>query len=189
MGTKFSARLGMACEVATRTASIYSGIRQYSRILKNPFVPVSVKINIIRIYLITVGTFQCSTWPTLTKAQVGKFQTAILHVYRVATNQAFNPSKPQQRILSDVELLDTHELESPLALIRRARLQLLLRVKSKAPYVINMFINAIGTKYAPCSWIHAVQSDLNIVAALDHKLSIEHLSIGNVILSDTHTIS
>ena len=144
MGTTFSARLGMACEVAARTASIYSGIRQYARILKNPFVPVTVKTNIIRIYFITAGTFQCSTWPTPTKAQVGKFQTAILHAYRVATNQAFNPSKPQQRILSDVELLDLHGLESPLALIRRARLQLLLRIKSKSPHVINMFPQPFG---------------------------------------------
>ena len=160
MGTTFGAKRGMACEVASRTACIYKSIKQNSKILKNPYIPSSSKLNIIRIYLLTAGTFQCSTWPTLTGAQANKFHSAILHCYRVATNQNYNPGKTDHPLLSDEDLLHTYTLESPLALLRRSRLQLLIRIKNKSPSIIINLLSSIHHPHSS-SWNHAVSNDLS----------------------------
>ena len=74
MGTNFSARLGMAHEVASRTGAIVAGVKSFSKALRNPDIPIRVKLSIVRIYLLTTGSFQCCTWANLTKAQSVRFQ-------------------------------------------------------------------------------------------------------------------
>ena len=72
MGTKFSARLGMTHEVATRSNSIISVICSFPKALRNKYISTHIKICIVKMYLLTAATFQCSTW-----ANLSKFQSAV----------------------------------------------------------------------------------------------------------------
>ena len=162
MGTKYSAFFGLAEEVSTRCCIMRSGIKQYSRILSNPRIPVKSKITIIRMYLLTKGVFQCSTWPILNTAHLRKFHSTILYMYRKATNNCFQVSDPNGDMFSDADIVKEFSLVSPSAMLRQARLQLLTRILDKSPTAIVSLIHASYDNTS--GWLHAIKSDLTIVS-------------------------
>ena len=168
MGSRFSARCGIAQEVAIRAAVIGSGINMFSRILKNPSVSPSIKIKVVRIYLMSAGLFQCSTWPELSNTSMLKFHSALLRAYRIATNNVFNPANLATP-MSDQEIIDQYSLDSPTALIRRMRIQLFARIHIKRPAVLINLIHLCADY--PKGWCAALKSDLFIISTLDPDLS------------------
>ena len=135
MGTQTPCSANMAAEVTTRAAYMNSDIKYITFkyfSLKN--LNIKNKLTIATTYMLTRGTLQCSTWGLLTDHVFNKFHTAILNVYRAATNNRFNKAKKaESTYISDQDLILNFSLISPINILNNCRLQLLMRLFKKAP--------------------------------------------------------
>ena len=162
VGTKFSMCFGMADEVTYRSVSMRHAMKSYQHIFSNPRVPLNTKLIVVKVYLLTRGSFQCGTWPILDSTQANRFHATVLHIYRRATGNTFKVNDASGDMFSDADIVHKYELISPSAMIRNARLQLFLRILIKQPTAIIKLIHRCST--LDVGWIAAVKSDLAIVA-------------------------
>ena len=68
---------------------------------------------------------------------------------------------------SDLEVLQVHELISPLNLVALARIQLLTRIAIKAPEYVLQLVSASDAG-GGSTWIAAVREDIHIVTLRGH---------------------
>ena len=163
MGTKLAVK-GMAPEVTKRIVCMTSGINQYSAVLNNPRISTKTKMTVVTVYLLTRGTFQCSTWPVLTQHQFKRFHGKTVGIYRKATNNCFDVSNPTGDMFSDADIVNEYKLLAPSTILRNARIQLLFRMFIKNPRaVIDMFFMCCGFLKG---WMEAIESDLRFLNIL-----------------------
>ena len=81
VGTRWGINLN--AEVATRCSMMVKGaVPLRSAVLNNMGVNLSRRLSILGMYILTKGTFQCSTWTDLSPFAVNKFHSIILCLYR-----------------------------------------------------------------------------------------------------------
>ena len=91
---------------------IKSSARSLRHILKHPGFTLKRKISYVKAHIFSAGLFQCSTWPSLAEFLYKRIHHAILYVYRVCTNNVFNPTTCAQ-VFNDKDLIFMNTTWSP----------------------------------------------------------------------------
>ena len=124
-------------------------------------------MHVIQAYLLSKGTFQCSTWPGLSVSQYSRFHGCIMGMYRDAAGKYYVPGSCN-RLFNDDDVIYEHSLVCPMTLLRSARLQLFVRVLRKSPpAVVQLAAHTHGYKH---SWSASIHQDLQWLAASDKFL-------------------
>ena len=132
LGTNFSVSNDLKQEVSCRAAIIKSTANSIRKVIANPIFPLLKKLNYIKAHIFTVGFFQCSTWGPLPDYLYNKIHHAVLHVYRVATGNLFNPMG-NVSMFCDADVIFKRNLVSPMSMIRSSRLSMFSRFVAKSP--------------------------------------------------------
>ena len=110
LGTNTSVCGDMAEEVTTRACVLGKQAYKLSNIFfNNPKVAVAHKVSICKMFFLTKGCFQCGTWPSLSANILSKFSSAIMKLYRIATNNVYSTVQPG-KIINDGQLIYQHNL-------------------------------------------------------------------------------
>ena len=165
MGTSFSSAEFPAEEVVARCAIIHVAVKRFWRLFRNPHVKTHIKIAAVRLYLITKGTFQCCTWPTLSVSLDKRFHSTILNTFRKAVGQQFSVVGDKGDMFSDAKLIQEYNLISPRNLLRCSRVQLFIRICKKKPHNVMQLLSMLW--YYEYGWVGALKSDLKILALFD----------------------
>ncbi len=129
-------------------------------ILRNSELSFYKKIHLIQAYLLSKGTFQCSTWAALSAAFFRRFHGCILGMYRDALG-THTPTYVSD-MYNDDEIIYNNSVLYPNTLIRMNRLLLLVRIVWKNhPFIVNFLSQAtFGEK----SWAACLKDDLTWLA-------------------------
>lgn len=136
MGTRFADSLDPMPDVVVRNQLMRQGAKAFSRIFRNNNIPLRTKLIVLKAYLLSGGTYQCSTWPILSKAAYAKFHACIVYLYRMVTGNTFKVITEGGDMFNDEALIQEYSLVAPIVMIRAARLQLFGRVVSKNVHII-----------------------------------------------------
>ncbi len=90
LGTQISFK-GMSFELAFRCGLMRAENCKLRSILRNSELFFYKKISLIQAYLLSKGTFQCSTWAALSAAFYRRFHGCILGMYRDALGEFHTP--------------------------------------------------------------------------------------------------
>ena len=128
------------------------------KVLSNRSFPIGKRLLMLQVYIFTKGTFQCSTWPNLSKTCMTRFHHCIMSLYRSLCGKQ-NVGVDQH--MSDDDILYEFELMSPMTMLRVARLQLLCRIACKSPSWLVSFVTDCAFEMSTVGgWTHAVCQDL-----------------------------
>ncbi len=126
-------------------------------ILCDQTLDMSSKRLILLLYTCTRTTFQAGTWPTLKPSEHARIHATLMTAYRKCL------PKKHERIegafYSDDEVFALTGMPAPFTLLVKHRMQLFLRVVTKAPVAITLLVSA--PKNAVRSWWKAVSNDTN----------------------------
>ena len=154
LGSMSSISNNIGAEVCLRNGIMLSeSERLRQKVLKPSNIALSRKINILKAYIFSKGTHNCGTWETLSMHLFRKFHHTIMSCYRDITRE-----KCFDNMFSDDEVIYKYELTCPMTILRSARLQLFLRIISKAPsFVLNLILDLASIKVG---WPTALLADL-----------------------------
>ena len=91
-------------EVSFRGGLMRAETARLRTILRNSKVQLKSKLQLIQAYILSKGTFQCSTWPGLGVAAFSRFHKAILGMSRDATGNYFVPGSANDLFCDDDRL-------------------------------------------------------------------------------------
>ncbi len=104
------------------------------------------KINLIQAFLLSEGTFQCSTWPCLSAAFYRRFHGCVMGMYRDALGAYYVP-KSINDMFSDDDVIYNNSLIYPNTMIRLSRILLFICVVRKnPPFVVFLLLRATFCK-------------------------------------------
>ncbi len=132
LGSQFSVSCDLKMEVVSKAGYIKSGLKAIAPVLKHPKVDLKRKVIMISSHLLAGGLHHCGAWGRLPYNVYVKLFHAILHAYRMATHNVYDPAKIQD-IFSDRDLIQEFGFVAPASLIRCSRLLLFNRLVRKAP--------------------------------------------------------
>lgn len=158
MGTTFSVQHDSKVEVAIRSAYIISGLKKFSKVFNSPNASITRKANIAKAHTLTGGTYQCGTWPELSKPAFVKFHHTIIKVYRIVTGNLWK-SMEGANIFCDQDIVFNYKLVTPSVIIRFSRLSLFFRICKKSVTIVKSLILALVNFKKGC-WIEALNNDL-----------------------------
>jgi len=145
-------------ELSVRVACLFKSTHSLrAKILKNSSICFSQRVNILQMYLLSRGAFQCSTWSNIPDQCLNRFCSAIMRLYRDISG-SFYGNKKGDPVLSDGDLLFKFDFVHPCVLIRVARLSLFVRIAKKAPDVLVNLVRS--TMQIENSWSSSVMFDL-----------------------------
>jgi len=134
VGTKTSITCNMAEEVVSRSGMMKTDCRtNFRKVFKINGLQIHKKLYYARCYIMSKGTYQCSTWPQLNQQVFQKFHSAVMYVYRAATNKFSGSYQNKETPMSDDDLIFNFQLVSPTMVLRNARIQLFIRIIRKMP--------------------------------------------------------
>ena len=132
LGTRTSPDNNMSEEVAFRTGVMRS---EAGRLKKHVFhsrsLTFSRKLWVMKAYVLSKGTFNCGTWPSLSLTQYKQFHYSIVSMYRDITGQFYSYRHFPVSMFSDDELIHEYGLMCPATILRRAKLLLFYRIVFK----------------------------------------------------------
>ena len=164
LGTRFTLSSNIAHEVAVRAAIINAESKSLSgQFLKNMNVPFKSKTTVIQAYVLSKGAYNCGTWPLLNTSQYKKFHTAFMNLYRRASGNTYGSGE----MCDDNEVIQSSSFMCPMTLIRHARLQLFVRIISKAPTFMRNLIHSLA--HISGSWAFSLRRDLHWFSSLNSK--------------------
>ncbi len=156
LGTQISFK-GMNFELAYRCGLMRAETSKLRSILRNSELIFYKKIRLIQAYLLSKGTFQCSTWAALSSSFYRRFHGCILGMYRDALGDYHTPCSVND-MFSDDDIMYNNSLMYPYTLIRMSRLLLFVRIGRKnPPFVLTLLLQATFGKE---SWVACLQDDL-----------------------------
>ncbi len=120
----------MAYEVSFRCGLMRAETSKLRTILRNSELNFYKKIRLIQAYLLSKGTFQCSTWAALSAAFYRRFHGCILGMYRDALGTYHTPMCVND-MYNDDDIIYNNSLIYPNTLIRMNRLLLFVRIVRK----------------------------------------------------------
>ena len=124
-------------------------------------VPNSHKCSVVKIYLLSTGLYNASTWPDLPPTLKKKVHKSVLGLCHSALPQTFSEVPPRAEFIADAELVSQHDLVIPDSLIRLARLSLLSRIAVKSPPALCLLLESTFSVLALShSWVASVLNDL-----------------------------
>ncbi len=147
---------GPCAEAAYRCGIMRVETAKFRSLLRNSQLPFLKKNHSIQAYLLSKGTFQCSTWVYLPVIHFKRFHGCILGMYRDAMGY-YSPVGLND-LFSDDDLLFEHSLIAPMTMIRQARLLLFSRVLLKQPPLIMELVLSLST--SANSWVSGLLGDL-----------------------------
>ncbi len=134
-------------------------------ILRNSELNFYMKSHLIQAYLLSKGTFQCSTWAALSASFYRRFHGNILGMYRDALGAHHTPMCVNSMYDGD-DIVFNNSLIYPNTLIRLNRLLLFVRiVRKNPPIVLNVLLQA---NFGDKSWASCLQHDLAWLAFSDN---------------------
>ena len=93
-------------EVASRCAILkHETSKLRSHVLKNPWLSISRKINVLQTYILTKGLFQAGAWPTLKPQLYKKLHSCVLSMYRDVCGHTLH-SKDTESIVPETIFCD-----------------------------------------------------------------------------------
>ncbi len=175
LGTQISFK-GMNFELAHRCGLMRAETCKLRSILRNSELCFYKKNHLIQAYLLSKGTFQCSTWAALSAAFYRRFHGCILGMYRDALGDYHTPFSVNS-MFSDDDIIFNNSLMYPYTIIRMNRLLLFVRVSMKnPPFVCNLLRQVT---FAEGSWSACLLQDLQWLAVSDHFSSCASFNIEN----------
>ncbi len=157
LGCNFTVSNDMKLEVVCKSGYIRSSVNSIRRVICNPHVSLKKKLTCIQAHLLAGGLNISGTWSHIPSNAYAKLFHSILHAYRVATKNVYNPAMVQ-RIFSDAELIEEFGLIAPMSMIRANRMSLFYRIVRKAPpLLIDLMRSMYDVKYG---WIDCLKTDL-----------------------------
>ena len=129
-------------------------------IFKNNNVSISHKIIFAKSYMLSLGCFQCGTWPKLNINIFKKFSSSVFCVYRRATKQYYTDGLVP--ILSEGEMLLKHNLIHPGNMLKLARLQIFCRMILKN--VVCLMDVCRNIQNIESGWLNVVIQDLQFIS-------------------------
>ena len=140
VGTSTSISHNMCEEVTKRCGMMKSeSVRLCKAVLRISSVPIPKKIKVVQTYVLSKGTFQCGTWPTLPDVQYKRFHSCILGIYRSATGNYYKSSREGHEIcdvasmFNDDDIIYQYGFMCPRTILRLSRLSLFMRILMKTP--------------------------------------------------------
>jgi len=138
LGTQISFK-GMCFELAYRCGLMRAETCKLRSILRNSELMFYKKIHLIQAYLLSKGTFQCSTWAALSAVFYRRFHGCILGMYRDALGEFHTPCSVNA-MFSDDDILFNNSLMYPYTFIRMNRLLLFVRIsRKKSSFRVHSF--------------------------------------------------
>jgi len=158
VGTKLAAGARLGGEVSMRCGAMRSGSYRLRKcVLKNQSIVLDKRLFILQCYLLTKGTFQCSTWSELPASVYKRFHSCIMSLYRDVCGCYYgNPSG--NKMVSDVDMLYNFPIMCPHTILRVARIQLFIRLVRKAPPVLMKLVSDMASLSS--GWTHSLLGDL-----------------------------
>ena len=133
----------MSAEVSLRTAVMKTELRRLMKyVFRDPEIPASCKILIVKGYILSKGCYNAGTWSSMSAKLYAKFHSAVMSIYRNATGTFFveaNENTPP----SDEEVIDSNNLMCPLTIIRCARVSLLIHIIRKMSVALLALIRSM----------------------------------------------
>ncbi len=133
-------------------------------ILRNSGLICYKKIHLIQAFLLSKGTFQCSTWIALSLVFYRMLYGCILGMYRDALGAHHNPMSVND-MFSDDDIIFNNTLIYPNTLIRMSRLLLFVRIVRKNPPGILDFL--LQATFGEGSWASCLKDDLTWLSVSD----------------------
>ena len=127
------------------------------------------------LFLLSKGTFQCSTWASLNAPMRRRFHGAVMGMYRDALGEFHSPKHVNQ-LFSDDDIIYDNSLILPYTMIRLARLSLFCRVIKKQCTIVLDLI-----KHSPPSegsWCFALVQDLQWLCMSEKFMCCGGFSVG-----------
>ena len=110
-------------------------MKSFGKFFRNPGVSDQAQIAVAKMYMLSHGLFQSSTWPALDNLLSSRVHHTVMHVYRTAVSQLYK--RQGTHIMSDIDLLLQYDLLNAKSLLRHDRLQLVSRILSKKPETLH----------------------------------------------------
>ncbi len=160
LGTQISFK-GMNFELAFRCGLMRAETCKLRSILRNSELNFYKKINLIQAYLLSKGTFQCSTWAALSKSFYRRFHGCVMGMYRDALGDYHTPCSIND-MFSDDDIIYNNSLIYPYTMIRMSRILLFVRIiRKNPPFVLNFMKQPM---FGAASWVACLQQDLTWLA-------------------------
>ena len=150
----------LAPEIAFRVNSM-SGVKSDLRrqFWRNSDVPVSCKLSMARVLMLSRGLYLAGTWPQLRQNELLKINNAVLEIYQMCARE-----KGCYKPVPYDELVKHHAMIAPSTLVLQLRLALLTRVCARGPPdLLGLLLQSRGTER---SWLCSALSDLKLVVDL-----------------------
>ena len=153
-------------DICVRTAMMTSSAASFcKRVFAVEEIEIARNVTILTVYLLTKGCYHIGTWQKLSVKTEKRVQSSIMKLYRAAVRAKWDGEGGNN--LSDLQVLQVHNLVAPLNLVILARIQLFMRVALKAPdYVLHIL--AASDAGQSSTWMAAVREDVLSLSSFGH---------------------
>jgi hypothetical protein len=156
VGSQLASGARLAPEVAQKAAIINTSTTKLrNKVLANPAIAPPIRLQLANSLLFSRALFKAATWPDLTVAEMRKFHSAIIRVYRLIINA---PKWKKIKVMNDARVAANTNAPLPRHLISLYRMRLLARLVTKSP--LPVLLALYWARQSKRSLATAVQADL-----------------------------